>query len=330
MTPNHSPSIPRRSALAALAALAIPGLARAQSGATFPSKPIHLYIGSTAGGPQDVMGRMLGEELLKTLGQPLVIENKPGAGGAVAAEPVMRAAPDGHTLLMTAIPYAIAPALIPKLPYDMNRDFVHVAQMISGASVLVAHPSTGFRTLKDLLAGASRNPGKVIYASAGNGTSGHLAMELLKQRARVSMLHIPYRGGAPAVNDLLAGHAQVMIINPDIVLPHVNAGKLVALATTGRTRSPVYPGVPTVIEQGLADFESSAWGGISAPRGTPPEIVDRLNAAIVRAMQGPLRARIEAMGYQVVTSTSAEYAALFRRETDNWARVVQTAGIKVD
>ena len=326
-TPSHP--IRRRTALASLALLAVPGLTQAQA-TPWPSKPIHLFIGSTAGGPQDVMGRMLGDELAKALGQPFIIENKPGAGGAVAAEPVMRAAPDGHTLLMTAIPYAIAPALISKLPYDMNRDFAHVAQMITGASVLVAHPSTGFRTLKDLLDAAGKNPGKIVYASAGNGTSGHLAMELLKQRAQVSMLHIPYRGGAPAVNDLLAGHAQVMIINPDIVLPHVQAGKLVALATTGRVRSPVYPTIPTVIEQGVADFESAAWGGISAPRGTPQDIVDRLNAAIVRAVQGPLRPRLEAMGYQVATSTPAEYAALFRRETDNWARVVQTAGIKVD
>lgn len=155
-------------------------------------------------------------------------------------------------------------------------------------------------------------------------------MELLKQRAKVSMLHIPYRGGAPAVNDLLAGHAQVMIINPDIVLPHVNSGKLVALATTGRVRSPVYPSVPTVLEQGVADFESSAWGGISAPRGTPPEVMEKLNAAIVRAVQGPLRPRLEAMGYQIAPSTPAEYTALFRRETENWGRVVQGAGIKVD
>ncbi|MBP6854118.1 MAG: tripartite tricarboxylate transporter substrate binding protein [Rhodoferax sp.] len=327
--PSTTPPISRRTAVAALLALTLPGLARAQA-AAYPSKPIHLYIASTAGGPQDVMGRMLGDELTKALGQPVVIENKPGAGGAVAAEPVMRAAPDGHTLLMTAIPYAIAPALISKLPYDMNRDFAHVAQMITGASVLVAHPSTGFRTLKDLLDAAGKNPGRIVYASAGNGTSGHLAMELLKQRAKVSMLHIPYRGGAPAVNDLLAGHAQVMIINPDIVLPHVQAGKLVALASTGRVRSPVYPGIPTVIEQGVADFESSAWGGISAPRGTPPEIVDKLNAAIVRAVQGPLRPRLEAMGYQVAASTPAEFTALFKRETENWARVVQNAGIKAD
>ena len=329
---NHdSQRIDRRQVLAALAALgATTAIGPAHAQSAFPSKPIHLYIASTAGGPQDVMGRMLGDELAKTLGQPMVIENKPGAGGAVAAEPVMRAAPDGHTLLMTAIPYAIAPALIPKLSYDMNRDFAHVAQIIAGPNILVAHPSTGFRTLKDLLDAAGRAPGRIIYASAGNGTSGHLAMELLKQRARVSMLHIPYRGGAPAVNDLLAGHAQVMIINPDIVLPHVQAGKLIALATTGRTRSPVYPNVPTVIEQGIKDFESSAWGGISAPRGTPPEIVDKLNAAIVRAVQGPLRARIEALGYQIATSTAAEYSALFKRETENWARVVQTAGIKAD
>ncbi len=323
------PSISRRTALTALLALAVPGLAQAQA-AAWPSKPIHLYIASTAGGPQDVMGRMLGDELTKTLGQPVVIENKPGAGGAAAAEPVMRAAPDGYTLLMTAIPYAIAPAMISKLPYDMNRDFAHVTQTVTGASVLVAHPSTGFRTLKDLLSAAAKSPGKVVYASAGNGTSGHLAMELLKQRAQVSMLHIPYRGGAPAVNDLLAGHAQVMIINPDIVLPHVQAGKLVALATTGRVRSPAYPTVPTVAEQGVADFESSAWGGISAPRGTPADIMDKLNAAIVRAVQGPLRPRLEAMGYQIATSTPADYAALFKRETENWARVVKSAGIKAD
>ena len=317
-----------------LALTALTALTAADSGwaqaAPYPNRPIHLFIASTAGGPQDVMGRMMAEELSKSLGQPVIIENKPGAGGALAAEPVARATPDGHALLMTAIPNAIAPALMPKLSYDINRDFAHIAQVITGPNILVAHPSTGFKTLKDLLTAAAANPDKVVYASSGNGTSGHLAMEMLKQRAKVAMLHVPYRGGAPAVNDLLAGHAQVLFINQDAVVQHVASGKLIALASSGPTRSPIYPTVPTVAESGFPGFESTAWGGISTTRGTPPAVVERLNNAIVSAVQGPLRARMEAVGYQIVTSSSSDYTAHVRRETENWARVVQAAGIKAD
>ena len=318
----------RRDWLLSTLALTMAGTTRAQ--APWPSKPIQLVVAAPPGGPSDNFGRQLAEELSKLLGQPIVIDNRPGAGGQLAAEVVARAAPDGHVLMMSFAGNATAQTLIPRANLDFNRDFTHVTQMMAGANVLVAHPSTGLRTFKDFIAHAKANPGKLAYASSGNGTSGHLAMELLKQRAQVSLVHIPYRGGAPALNDLLAGQTQVMFLNTDAVLQHVRSGRLHGLAISSPQRSPLLPDLPTVAEQGYPGYEATAWGGLSGPRGLPPAVVDRLHGAVLKVLNGPFRARQEALGGTILGTTPAEFTSFFKAEVDRWAQVITTAGIKAD
>lgn len=294
----------------------------------FPSRAIQLVVAAPAGGPSDALARMLSADMARILGQSIVIDNKPGAGGVIAAEAVARAAPDGHTLMLSWIGNATSQTLLPKPGADINRDFVHIVQIASGSNVLVAHPRTGFKTLKDLIVFAKAHPGELSYASAGNGSSGHLAMEMLKQRAEVVLLHVPYRGGAPALNDLLAGQVDLMFINQDAVITHARSGQLLPLAITSKTRNPLFPKLPTVAESGFPGFEATAWAGLSAPLGTPAPVIGRLHAAAIQALQGPMKAKQEAIGTQIVGSTPAQYTAFIRAETDKWARVIKAAGIK--
>jgi tripartite-type tricarboxylate transporter receptor subunit TctC len=231
--------------------------------------------------------------------------------------------------MLSWIGNATSQTLLPNLSYDINRDFVHITHVMSGANALVVHPSTGFKSLKELIEYAKKNPGKLTYASAGNGTSGHLAMELLKQRAGISMLHIPYRGGGPALIDLMGGQVQLMFNNLDVVIQPAASGKVVPLAVTSPARNPLFPNVPTVAET-FPGFEATAWAGISAPRGTPSAIVEALNAAAVKALQGPLKGKFEATGATVVGSSSAQFTSFVRRETETWATVINKAGIKID
>lgn len=296
----------------------------------FPSRPILLVVAGPAGGPPDLLARMLAEDMARALGQPIIIDNKPGASGLVAAEAVARAAPDGHTLMLSWIGNASSQSLMPKASVDINRDFTHIVQLASGSNVLVVHPRTGFKTLDDLLRFAKSRPGKLSYASAGNGSSGHLAMEMLKQRARISVVHVPYRGGMPALNDLLGGQVDLMFINQDAVIGYARAGQLVPLAITSSSRNPLFPNVPTVAESGFPGFEMTAWAGLSAPRGTPLAVVDRIRAAALAALFGPAKAKQEAQGAQVVGSTPQQYTAFIRAETDKWAQVIKAAGIKPD
>jgi tripartite-type tricarboxylate transporter receptor subunit TctC len=326
--PRQPSGASRRDWLLSTLALMVAGAARAQ--APWPSKPIQLVVAAPPGGPSDNFGRQLAEELTKLLGQPILIDNRPGAGGQLAAEYVARAAPDGHVLMMSFAGNATAQTLIPRTNLDFTRDFTHVTQMMAGANVLVAHPSTGLRTFKDFIAFAKANPAKLAYASAGNGTSGHLAMELLKQRAQVSLVHIPYRGGAPALTDLLAGQTQVMFLNTDAVLQHVRSGRLNGLAISSPQRSPLLPDLPTVAEQGYPGYEATAWGGLSGPRGLPPAVVDRLHGAVLKVLNGPFRARQEALGGTILGTTPAEFTTFFKTEVDRWAQVIRTAGIKAD
>lgn len=318
----------RRDWLLGSLALLLAGRTGAQG--SWPSRPIQLVVAAPPGGPSDNFGRQLAEELGKLLGQPVLIDNRPGAGGQLAAEHVARAAPDGHVLMMSFAGNATAQTLIPRPQLDFTRDFTHVTQMMSGANVLVVHPSTGLRSFKAFVDFARKNPGKLAYASAGNGTSGHLAMELLKQRAGISLVHIPYRGGAPALNDMLAGQTQAMFLNTDAVLPHLRSGRLVGLAISSTQRSPLLPDLPTVAEQGHPGFEATAWGGISGPRGLPPAVVDRLHEAVLKVLNGPFRAKQEALGATILGTTPAEFTAHFRAEVERWAQVIQTAGIKAD
>lgn len=313
-----------------LSPLALLATGRAAAQAAWPAKPIQLVVAAPPGGPSDNFGRQLAEELQRDLGQAIVIDNRPGAGGQLAAEYVARSAPDGHVLLMTFAGNATAQTLIPRAGLDFNRDFTHVTQMMAGANVLVAHPATGLRTFKDFIAHAKAHPGRLAYASSGNGTSGHLAMELLKQRAGISVVHIPYRGGAPALNDLLAGQTQVMFLNTDAVLQHLRSGRLNGLAISSPQRSPLLPDLPTVAEQGYPGYEATAWGGLSGPRGLPPAVVERLHGAVLKVLRGPFRARQEALGGTILGTTPAEYTAFFKAEIDRWAQVIKTAGIKAD
>lgn len=322
-----SQGLSRRKVLLGAASLGLAAGAQAQI--NYPNRPVQLIVAAPPGGPSDVLARQLADGLGKELGQPVVIDNRPGAGGTLAAEAALRAAPDGHTLMMSWIGNATAPALLPKLSFDINRDFVHITQMVAGANILVVHPSTGFRTLGELLAHARKHPGRLSYASSGNGSSGHLAMELLKQRSGVSMLHIPYKGGAPAMNDLLGGQVDLMFINQDAVIPHQQSGRLVPLAITSAQRNAMFPNLPTVAES-FAGFEATAWAGVSAPKGTPAAIVERLHAATVKALNGPMRAKQEATGAQIFGSTPAQYTQFVREETAKWTQVIRTANIKAD
>lgn len=320
----------RRLAAAAALVLAAAPLAAQTDAAGWPSKPIQLVVAAPPGGPSDNFGRQLAEELQKLLGQPIVIDNRPGAGGQLAAEHVARAAPDGHVLMMSFAGNATAQTLLPRANLDFNRDFTHVTQMMSGANVLVAHPSTGLKTFKDFVAFVKANPGKISYASAGNGTSGHLAMELLKQRAGLSLVHIPYRGGAPALNDLMAGQTQVMFLNTDAVLQHIRSGRLNGLAISSPQRSPLLPDIPTVAESGFPGYQATAWGGLSGPKGLPPAVVEKLHGAVLKVLNGPFRQKQEALGGTILGTTPAEFTSFFRSEIDRWHGVITAAGIKAD
>lgn len=323
-----APGLSRRRCLLGTAALLTLGRAAAQ--APWPTRPVQLVVAAPPGGPSDNFGRQLAEELAKRLGQPVIIDNRPGAGGQLAAEHVARSAPDGHVLLMSFAGNATAQTLIPRANLDFNRDFTHVTQMMAGANVLVVHPATGLRSFKDFIAHAKAHPGRLAYASSGNGTSGHLAMELLKQRAQVSLVHIPYRGGAPALNDLLAGQTQAMFLNTDAVLPHIRTGKLHALAISSPQRSPLLPDLPTVAEQGYPGYEATAWGGLSGPKGLPQPVVEKLHAAVVQVLNGPFRQRQEALGGTLLGTGPAEFTAFFKSEIERWNKVITTAGIKAD
>ena len=325
---SRLPGLQRRTLLLGAASV-LSGAAQAQT-SSYPNRPIQLIVAAPPGGPSDVLARQLADNLGKELGQPVVIDNRPGAGGTLAAEAALRAAPDGHTLMMSWIGNATAPALLPKVSFDITRDFAHITQMVAGANILVVHQSTGFRTLGELLAHARKHPGRLSYASSGNGSSGHLAMELLKQRAGVAMLHIPYRGGAPAMTALLSGQVDLMFINQDAVIPHQQSGRLVPLAITSAQRNAMFPNLPTVAESGFAGFEATAWAGVSAPKGTPGAIVERLHAAALKTLNGPMRAKQEATGALIVGSTPAQFTQFVRDETAKWTQVIRTANIKAD
>lgn len=319
------------------ALLAIAGVlhtaATAQAlGEAWPVRPVKVIVPFPAGGTSDQMARLAADELSRALKQPFVVDNKPGANGNLGSDAAAKATPDGYTLLLSGIgSHAINPGLYERMPFDTNRDFVHITQLIAGPNVLVAHPSLPVSDVKSLVAYAKAHPGRLSYASSGSGSSGHLGMELLKQVSGISMVHIPYRGGAPALNDVLGNQVPVMFINQDVALPHVRAGKLKALAVAGPQRNPLYPDVPTVAESGYPGFAAVSWVGLSAPKGTPMAVVNRVQAELAQAWAAPaVRTRLEAAGFEVVLSTPVAYQAYVKSESERWAKVIKTAGIKPD
>jgi tripartite-type tricarboxylate transporter receptor subunit TctC len=315
--------------LAGACGLAVPTV-RAQGAASYPNKPIQLIVASPAGGAADAVARPLAEELARELGQPVMIDNRPGAGGVLALEAAVRAPADGHTLTMTWIGNIINQILAPRPNLDLMRDFVHIGQVVEGYNILVARPGLGVNTLQDLIAMAKSKPGKLNYASQGNGSSGHLSMEMLKQRAGMSLLHIPYRAGAPALTDLMGGQIDVMFVNVETALPQLGTGRLVALAVSSPARLPSVPNLPTVAEMGFPGFVSAPFAGLSAPRGTPAPVVERLHAALGRTLAGPVRAKLEANGGKVTPSTPEQYTDFLRNEFAKWDKLIKTVGIKLD
>ena len=318
----------RRSLLGAVAALALTGTGHAQS--AWPNKPVRLVVPFTPGGSSDILGRAIGQKLTESLGQSVVVDNVPGAGGSLGAERVAKSAPDGYTLLMGHIGnLAVAPAMYPKLPYDPVRSFVPVAWIANVPNILVVHPSVPAKTLKELLAYAKANPGKLNYASGGNGSAAQLATEYLKMRTQTFMVHVPYRGTAPAVNDLIAGQTDLLFSGAPAVLPFIKSGQLRALAVSSQKRLDSLPEVPTVAENGYAGFEADQWYGVVAPAGTPADIVRKLNTHINQALASPeLKARLQSEGAIAVPTTPEAYGALIQREITRWLPVVKAGNIQ--
>ncbi len=320
----------KRLAIKALS-LAVLGLSNVAAWAQtdYPSKPIKLIVAFPPGGTSDIMGRMVADPLSKLLGQPVVVENVGGAGGVVGTERGAKAAPDGYTLIQTGVGQsAVAHGLDPNLKYNSKTDFIHLGQVHSGPNVLVVNAQRPFKTLKELVDFAKANPGKLDYGYT-HAASGHMAMELFKQTAGLFMTGIPYRGGGPMMNALLADEIPVMFINQDVALPHIKAGKLRALAVSSLERNILYPDVPTVNESGYKGFEALSWSGLSVPKGTPAPVVAKLEAAIREVMtSAPIKQRMDAQGFVIPAQGAKPYSEFVAMEMDRWTKVIKTAGIK--
>jgi tripartite-type tricarboxylate transporter receptor subunit TctC len=306
--------------------------ANAQGAGSYPNKSIKIVVPFPPGGATDILARAIGFELQKAWGQTIVIENKPGAGGNTGADLVAKSPADGYTLIMATVgTHAINMSLYAKMPYDAVKDFEPMVLVAGVPNLLVVHPSVNAKTVGELTALAKSQPGKLNVASSGNGTSIHLSAELYKQMAGVDILHVPYKGSAPAVADLLGGQVQMMFDNMPVSLPHVKAGKLRALAVTSMTRSAALPDVPTMDEEGLKGFDATSWFGLLAPAGTPKDIVAKLNAASVKALASPeMRERLAAQGAEPMGNTPEQFAIFIKAEIDKWAKIVKASGARID
>ena len=295
-------------------------------------KPIRLICPFPPAGAVDIASRAIAAELSKILGQTVTVENRPGAGGNIGGAEAARAAPDGTTLFMTTSGInAINPALYAKMPFDPIKDLTPVAALVSLSNVLVVHPSVKANSVADILALARAEPGKMNYASSGNGTSIHMSGEMFKHLTKVDIVHIPYKGSAPAVSDLLGGQVMMMFDNIPSALPHIKAGKLRALAVTGAKRDPLLPDVPTVAEAGVPGYESGVWFGIAVPAATPKEEIARINDAAVKGTKSPeFVKRMTELGYSIIGSTPEQMAEMNKLETARWGPIVKASGAKVD
>jgi tripartite-type tricarboxylate transporter receptor subunit TctC len=314
-------------ALAISLTMALPSQAQ-----TYPNKPIRIIVPFAAGGSSDVMARGLGKQLAEQMGTQVVIENRPGGGGGPAMEAVVKSPADGHTLLYGTIgTNSVAPVLFKNLPVDPNRDLLPVSLLALNPSVLIVHAGLPIQSLPELIAYAKANPGKLSYASAGNGSISHLATELLKTTAQIDMLHVPYKGGGAASVDLLAGNVSLMIETITNAQTLVKTGKVRAIANSGSRRWPTAPELPTFAESGLPSYQVDSWTGLFVAAGTPKAIVDRLNTEVVKASRDPgYRSAMTGLGVEAASSTPEAFASFVRAEMAKWARVVQLTGIKVD
>ena len=300
--------------------------------ASYPNRPIRIVVPFPVGGIADTFSRTVGIQLTEAWGQPVVVENKTGAGGNIGADVVAKSAPDGYTLVMGNIgSHAVNVSLFRSIPFDPIKDFAPVAHVLDADGLLVVHPSVKANSVREVLEMARAEPGKLSYASGGLGTTSHLAGELFKSTAKVDIVHVPYKGNAPAIADLLSGQTQLSFATMPTVLPHVKAGKLRALASIGPARTVALPEVPTVAESGLTGFEVSNWIGLFAPAGTPPDIVAKLNAEVQKIMRSPdVQKRLETEGARFISTTPAQFAAFQKDEMVKWAKIIKDANIKAE
>jgi tripartite-type tricarboxylate transporter receptor subunit TctC len=321
----------KRLRLAALAGvLMIAGVGASASAQAYPDKPIRIIAPFSAGGLVDVLARAVGEEISKTLGQPVIVENKPGAGGNIGAAMAANSAPDGYTLLMTSPGIqSINQFLYKEMPYKPETAFTPISLVADMPMLVIVHPKTNIKTLKELIDFAKANPGKLNFGSAGVGTTGHLGQAYLVHVAGIKVTHVPYKGATPAVNDLLGGHLDGVVDNPPLVIPHIKAGKFTALAVGAKTRLPALPDVPTSAEAGLPGWQASSWFGLMAPAGTPPAIIKQLHEATVKALRQPSMERFKTKsGMTLVGNTPEEFATLIVDERKKWGDIIKAAGIE--
>jgi len=314
------------------ALLAMPGPAFAAApAADYPVKAIRLVVPFAPGGSNDIMARIVAQQFTENMKQQVVVDNRGGASGVIGTDIVAKAPPDGYTVLMMSLTFAVNPSLYKKLPYRTEKDFTPVTLVASAPLMLVDNPSIQATSVKDLIAYAKANPGKLNFGSGGPGTTPHLAGEMLKMMAGLQIMHIPYKGGGPALADLIGGQIQLMLENIPSTLPFVKGGKLRALAVSSLKRSALVPDLPTLDEAGLKGYEIVGWNGLFVPAGTPRAIVARLHAETLKALANPtVKERLVGMGADAVGNTPAEFAAFVHAEIGKWAKVVQTAGLKVE
>jgi len=312
--------------------LALVLVAGSAYGQAYPSRPVRVIVPFPPGGTTDIVARLVGERLAATLGQPAVIENRAGAGGAVGAAEIARAAPDGYTLgLATVSTHGVNPAINPKLPYDALRDFTPITNLASVPNVVSAHPATGISDLKALIERAKASPGKITYASAGNGSLSHMLGELFKSSAAVDLLHVPYKGVGPALNDTLGGQVNILFDNLPSSLPHIQSGKLRALAVSSTNRLESLPDVPTFAEAGVPQLNDPSWFGLVGPANLPQPVLSRVHEAVVKALAAPdVRERMRQAGANPVGNTPAEFSAQIRAELERHRRVAAERGIRIE
>ena len=324
---------PVRKLLLSLSVLSFPMLAAmpVAHAQAWPAKPIRMVVPYPPGGPTDIVARVVGQKLSERLGQPIVVDNRPGAGGNIGADAVAKSAPDGYTMLVATTAHAINMTLFARPGYNTRTDFTPVSMLTSGPLVLVTAPSTPATNVAELIAMAKANPGKVTFASSGNGQSTHLAAELFDSMAGIRMTHVPYKGSAPALTDVMAGQATVMFDTMLSAMPFVRDGKLRALAVTGAARSPAAPDIPTVAQAGLPGYEATAWNALLVPAGTPPAVVDKLADALKAVLtQDDVRARFAAQGFAATWTSPPDTGKFVAHEIDKWGKVVKASGATID
>ena len=326
---TSSMAVVRNARALALGVLLSAGASIAAQAQTYPDRPIRLIAPFPAGGLVDVLARAVGDEISKTLGQPVIVENRPGAGGNIGAEAVAKSAPDGYTLLMTSAGILTANQfLYAKMPFDPATAFVPVSNVADMPMLVVVSPKVEAKTLAEFVALAKANPGKLNFGSPGVGTTGHLGLALFMHAAKIKLTHVPYKGAAPAITDLIAGQIDGVVDNPPTVLPHIQAGKLRPLAVAAKQRMPQLPNLPTAAEAGVADFYASSWFGVAAPAGTPPAIVARLHKEIAAALAKPvLKERFAKSGARLLGNSPDEFAKQIVSDRKMWGDVIKAAGI---